>query len=154
MIAAQSFHWFANDKSISQIQRVLVQGGKLGLVWNTWDDSIPWVKDVEEEIILPLYCEASTPHQSPCECKKVLDSSGKFWPIQRNESQFTSEQVFTFDQLIDRLMSVSVLQVKTKSEKEMIKEKIQLILNKHNELRGKNTVVLPYIVSILWGERK
>ena len=27
VIAAQSFHWFANDKSISEIHRVLVPGG-------------------------------------------------------------------------------------------------------------------------------
>ena len=154
VIAAQSFHWFANDKSISQIQRVLVLGGKIGLIWYDRDHSEPWVKEVDDEIILPCYRETNTPHQSTCGWKKVLDSSGKFWPLEGNESQFTSEQVFTWDQLIDRLMSVSVIQVKSDSEKEMVKEKIKLILNKHNELDGNNKIVLPYIVRIFWAERK
>ena len=55
VIAAQSFHWFANEKSLSEIQRVLVPGGKFGLVWNARDHSVPWVKEMDNDVILPLY---------------------------------------------------------------------------------------------------
>ena len=114
---------------------------------------MPWVKDVDEQIILPLYWETNTPNKITMEWKKVLDSSGTFGPTEGDESQFKSEQQFTFDELIDRVMSVSVVQVKNENEKEMVKEKIRLVLNKHNELE-KNKIILPYIVEIYWAERK
>jgi len=151
--AAQSFHWFANDKSISQIQRVLVPGGKLGLIWNAWDYSTSWVKELNEELILPYYWETNTPHESTYEWKKVLDSSGKFEPAEGDETLFKSEQAFTFEEFIDRVMSLSVIQVRKESEKEIIKEKTKSILTKHNVL-GNNKVILPYKIKIYWCERK
>ena len=117
-IAAQSFHWFANDESISQIQRVLVPGGKLGLIWNAQDDSVAWVKEVDEEITLPLYRETNTPNRRTCEWKKVLDTSGKFGPLEGNETQFKYEQAFsTIDEFLDRIMSYSVIAGKMRVKK-------------------------------------
>ncbi|KAJ7362009.1 hypothetical protein OS493_013096 [Desmophyllum pertusum] len=78
VIAAQCFHWFANDKSISEIQRILVPGGKLGLVWNARDHSIPWVKEMDDEVLLPCYEQSNTPNEQSGEWKKVLSASEKF----------------------------------------------------------------------------
>ena len=151
VIAAQCFHWFANNKSLSQIQRVLVPGGKLGLIWNSWDDSFPWIKELNEEVILPSYWETNTPYEISYEWKKVLDASGKFLPVEGDESQFKSEQFFSFEEFIDRLTSVSVIQVKNSSEKELMKKRVKLIWNKYNE---KNKLVFPHVVKIYWAERK
>jgi len=153
VIAAQSFHWFANEKSVSQIQRVLVPGGKLGMVWNSWDHSISWLKELNEELILPCYWEANAPYELSYEWKKVLDSSGKFQPVEGDESLFKSKQAFTFDELVDRVLSISVMQVKYENEKEILKEKIKFILMKHNEI-GNKKLILPHIVKIYWSKRK
>ena len=40
---AQAFHWFASDRALAEIRRVLCAGGGLGLVWNRADTSVPWV---------------------------------------------------------------------------------------------------------------
>lgn len=151
VIAAQCFHWFANNESLSQIQRVLVPGGKLGLIWNSWDASFPWIKELNEEVVLPSYWETNTPHEMSYEWKKVLDASGKFLPVEGDESQFKSQQFFSFEELIDRLTSVSVIQVKNSSEKELMKKRVELIWNKYNE---KNKLVFPHVVKIYWAERK
>ena len=151
VIAAQSFHWFANDKSISEIHRVLVPGGKLGLEWNTRDHSTPWVKELDEEIVLPLYKQSNTPHQQTGEWKKVLSASGKFGPIDSDES-FKMDQTFNFDEFINRLMSISVIAVRSKEEKQIIIDKVKLILSKHNK-QEKDTFTLPYSVQIYWCQR-
>ncbi|CAH1796801.1 unnamed protein product [Owenia fusiformis] len=37
VVAAQSLHWFANNKAFTEINRVLAPGGKLVFLWNTMD---------------------------------------------------------------------------------------------------------------------
>ena len=44
VVAAQAFHWFDLDRALPEIARVLKPGGRVGLVWNQRDESIPWVR--------------------------------------------------------------------------------------------------------------
>jgi SAM-dependent methyltransferase len=44
VVAGQAFHWFDRDRSLREIARVLRPGGVLGLIWNTGDLKIPWVR--------------------------------------------------------------------------------------------------------------
>ncbi|ETI26992.1 hypothetical protein G647_10091 [Cladophialophora carrionii CBS 160.54] len=56
VIAAQSFHWFANMDALKEIARVLKPAGVLGLIWNIDDYNAPkswsvhdgWEKTVKE----------------------------------------------------------------------------------------------------------
>ncbi|CAL1538567.1 unnamed protein product [Lymnaea stagnalis] len=44
VVCAQCFHWFAEEKDIASIRRVLVPGGRLILVWNVKDFSRDWMQ--------------------------------------------------------------------------------------------------------------
>jgi SAM-dependent methyltransferase len=44
VVAAQAFHWFDLDRALPEIARVLKARGRLSLVWNQRDESIPWVR--------------------------------------------------------------------------------------------------------------
>ena len=46
VLVAQAWHWFDPKRAIAEVARVLRPGGRLGLVWNTRDERMGWVKDL------------------------------------------------------------------------------------------------------------
>eukprot|EP01101_Sappina_pedata_P001701 TRINITY_DN1177_c0_g1_i1.p1 TRINITY_DN1177_c0_g1~~TRINITY_DN1177_c0_g1_i1.p1 ORF type:complete len:275 (-),score=102.97 TRINITY_DN1177_c0_g1_i1:128-952(-) len=46
---AQAFHWFANEKALAELNRVLKKDGVLVLIWNLENrDGAPWVADLRD----------------------------------------------------------------------------------------------------------
>ncbi|MHC9291637.1 class I SAM-dependent methyltransferase [Mycobacterium sp. LTG2003] len=46
VLVAQAWHWFDPELAVKEVSRVLRPGGRLGLVWNTRDERLGWVKDL------------------------------------------------------------------------------------------------------------
>ncbi|CAN5886406.1 class I SAM-dependent methyltransferase [soil metagenome] len=46
----QAYHWFDDERAVPELARVLKVGGVLSMVWNTRDESVPWVRRLGEII--------------------------------------------------------------------------------------------------------
>ncbi|MDT7551138.1 MAG: hypothetical protein QOE84_3532 [Actinomycetota bacterium] len=43
VVVGQAFHWFDPAAAVPEMARVLRPGGTIGLMWNAFDDEVPWV---------------------------------------------------------------------------------------------------------------
>ncbi|MEI4272582.1 class I SAM-dependent methyltransferase [Klenkia sp. LSe6-5] len=51
VVAGQAAHWFDPVRTAPELRRVLRPGGVVGFVWNTRDETVPWVAALGERLI-------------------------------------------------------------------------------------------------------
>src|ERR1019366_131582 len=92
VVVAQAFHWFDAPVALEEIHRVLVEGGRLGVLWNERDESIPWVAELGEAMRWPTH----QPYDVDQDFTPIL-SSGPFVNIERRK--FSHHQLLDHDGL-------------------------------------------------------
>jgi SAM-dependent methyltransferase len=103
--AGAAFHWFDVPRALAEFARVLRPGGGLGLVWNIRDPAAR----IHQELDALL-----EPHGAPAWQGRSFPAAehfpqGEFGPLERAE--FTHEQRFDADGLVDRIASISFVAV-------------------------------------------
>ncbi|ENV38032.1 hypothetical protein F959_00789 [Acinetobacter venetianus RAG-1 = CIP 110063] len=140
VICAQSFHWFANIETLTEIHRVLKPAGQLGLVWNQRDTNVNWVKALADEIA-PL--EGDTPRYHSEQWKKVFEQQTLFKLIKLNTFQLlhhgTVEQVVS-----NRLLSTSFIAAMPEIEQQRLKAKFEQIVFDFTGLTAQDQIDFPY----------
>jgi SAM-dependent methyltransferase len=140
ILCAQSFHWFANMQTLTEIHRVLTATGHLGLIWNQRDITIDWVKALADEIA-PL--EGDTPRYHSEQWKQVFE----------NQTLFKLEGVQTFQQghqgtveqvVSNRLLSTSFIAAMPPTEQQRLKAKFEQIVFDFTGLTAQDQISFPY----------
>jgi SAM-dependent methyltransferase len=99
---AQAFHWFDHERALPELHRVLVPGGDLVLFWNSRDLDDPLQRGVEE-LLAPLR-RAGVAQQEGAWRVPLATTTLFGDPV---EQPFRYEQLFTADDLCDRVASTS-----------------------------------------------
>ena len=129
---AQAWHWVDVDTSTAEVLRVLKPGGRLGLIWNSRDDSVPWVADLSRAM------------------NPGLHAAGSFAPtlgdglavVEQRTDRWTQQT--TRDGILSLATTRSYYLVATKSEQADIRSRIVAVLDAHAETR-QDPVPLPYV---------
>ena len=129
---AQAFHWFDHAVALQEIARVLRLSGRLAVVWNTRDDSEPWVARLSAII--------GSESVGIDEAYRPIDESGLFGPVET--------AVFRFEQLLDRellhdlVLSRSYCAKLPQADREPILEAVSAL---YDETAGPEGLRLPYL---------
>lgn len=139
VVCAQAFHWFANERALAEIHRVLRPGGHLGLVWNVRDERVDWVAEVAR--IVERY-EGGTPRFHSGEWRRAF-AGAQFAPLRLRE--FSYQHVGPPEQVIvARNLSVSFIAALPDEQKQRVAEQLRELIAQHPDLKGRSEVAFPY----------
>ncbi|MGE8644426.1 class I SAM-dependent methyltransferase [Acinetobacter vivianii] len=140
ILCAQSFHWFANIETLTEMHRVLAPSGHLGLIWNQRDTTVDWVKALADEIA-PL--EGNTPRYHSELWKQVFEHQQLFNFVELQT--FQQKHHGTVEQVVSkRLLSTSFIAAMPISEQQQLKAKFEQIVFDFTGLTAQDQIDFPY----------
>ncbi|MDT5222458.1 MAG: hypothetical protein QOF15_4563, partial [Mycobacterium sp.] len=132
VLVAQAWHWIDPARAIPEVARVLRPGGRLGLVWNTRDERLGWVRELGEII---------GRDDDPVRDRATLPEP--FTEVERHQLEWTN--YITPQALIDLVASRTYCINSPTEVRAKTLEKVRELLATHPALANANGLALPYI---------
>jgi SAM-dependent methyltransferase len=150
VVAAQSWHWFEARGALAEVERLLRPGGALALVWNTYDTSVPWVREFQEI----YFRRAPSGLPSPLDGGwRALFAGRPGWSAPE-ERHWANPHPTTVDDLVERLMSSSHIAVLPERERERARAEMLELLGRQGAVRGDQRLEMPYTTDAYWVRRR
>jgi SAM-dependent methyltransferase len=146
---AQAFHWFDEDRAIAALARAVRVGGRVGLVWNARDRSVPWVNDVWS-IMDRVEKRAPWRDHENWRDSAMRERPG-FGPL--HAAEFRHEQTISPAAMVQRVASVSHVAVLPQADRESVLDEVRAVLRADPQTRNRDELQVPYRVDCYWFER-
>ncbi|WP_176561836.1 class I SAM-dependent methyltransferase [Mycolicibacterium palauense] len=132
VLVAQAWHWFDPELALAEVARVLRPGGRLGLVWNTRDERLGWVKELGRII---------GHEHDPFSHEVALPAP--FADQQRHQVEWTN--YLTPQAVVDLVASRSYCITSPDAVRTRTLDRVRHLLATHPALAGAPGVALPYV---------
>jgi SAM-dependent methyltransferase len=146
---AQAFHWFDEDRAIAALARAVRVGGRVGLIWNARDRSVPWVDEVWA---IMDRVEKRAPWRNHDHWRdSAFRAMPGFGPL--HEGEFRHEQTVTPEAMVQRVASVSHVAVLPDAERHSVLDEVREVLRTDPRTHGRDELTVPYRVDCFWFQR-
>ncbi len=143
VLVGQAFHWFDQDRAVPEMARVLRAGGRLGLLWNFDDDSVPWVGALATATGTTARASLREP---------AMTVSEAFTDV--TAAEFSHGQRLTRDGLHELFQTHSFYLVLDDAGRAALRRQIDGVLQGHPELSGGSEFFMPYVTRCSRGVRR
>jgi SAM-dependent methyltransferase len=134
VLAAQAWHWVDPTLAVPEVARVLVPGGRLGVLWNLRDERTGWVAELSALMHV---------HEPPDAEMHEPDFGPPFGPVERRDVEW----VFELDRgaLTDYVASRSYVIRLPEAERAALLADVRRLLDTHPALAGAERISMPQI---------
>jgi SAM-dependent methyltransferase len=147
VVVAQAFHWFETDSALAELCRVVRSGGGVALIWNAWDDSVPWVAAIHRVVAdAGATAQWQRGHFSRAWAGDALARHPGFGSLEIG--RVGHAQTLDVDGIVDRVGTTSHIVAATPSVRATTLRAVRDILERHDDTRGRATVQFPYVTEI------
>jgi SAM-dependent methyltransferase len=146
---AQAIHWFDRAPALAELHRVLRPGGRLGVIGNHRDRSVPWVNTVWT---LVDGIERDAPWRGHQQAQRDAFSDQP-WFTPPVTAEFPNEQRLTPEQVVDRIRSISHVGALAPAEQRAFLDEISGVLAADPTTATAAEVTLPYRTDVCWATR-
>jgi SAM-dependent methyltransferase len=145
VVAGSAFHWFRGDEALAEIHRVLRPKGRLGLLWNVRDESVPWVAELTA-IMEPH--RGGTPGYRSGAWREAFERTQLFSPLEHAE--FHHVHALEPTAVEARVASVSFVAALPDDDRARLLARVRELLATDRTTRGRDAVELPYRTDVFW----
>jgi hypothetical protein len=126
-------------RALPEVARVLVPGGRLGVVWNLRDEQVDWVAELGRILADP----GDTDQVGRQGVTSIRGITGPlFGPLQRHTVEWAHR--LTRDQLLDMVASRSYIITMPAAQRAQVLAEVGRLAGTHPALAGRDELVLPY----------
>lgn len=143
VVAATAWHWFDAPRAIQEVARLLRPGGGLGLIWNSYDESVPWVAELAS--IADSRRPSSQPSERSGRWREFFTDLPGWAPLQ--VERIANPWPTTAQGIIDRVLSSSVIAALPPAGQDTVRAEVRDLITRHG-LDG--DLALPYVTAVYW----
>jgi SAM-dependent methyltransferase len=136
VVAGQAAHWFDPAPAAAELRRVLRPGGVVGLVWNTRDERVPWVRALGE-----LLAAEARDHEAD---QGVVDHFAAALPATVEVFDSGTTQLLTPEQVVAGIGTRSYVATMDDAGRAEFLGRVRGLLASHPDTRGRERLELPY----------
>jgi SAM-dependent methyltransferase len=145
VVAGSAFHWFRGDEALAEIHRVLRPDGRLGLVWNVRDESVPWVRELSA--LMEPHRGAAPGYRSGA-WKEAFRRTQLFSPL--GHAEFRHVHRLEPEAVVARVASVSFVAALPARDRAAVLAGVRALLARDPATRGRKLVELSYRTDVWW----
>jgi ubiquinone/menaquinone biosynthesis C-methylase UbiE len=143
VVVAQAFHWFDARAAAAEIHRVLRPGGGLGVIWNAWDEQVPWVKRTQALVHEHVH---GAPQHATSRWPEELEQTGLFTTL--SQERFGHVVTGDLDTLLARVASVSYISALPDAARAQVLDSVAEIVAHDPETAGHEQIAMPYTTHV------
>jgi SAM-dependent methyltransferase len=153
VVAAQAWHWFDPAAALAEVERITRPGGRLGLVWNTLDETVPWVGEYSS--IYRQWRTDAVPGHRDGTWREFFDSvsadPARGWG-RLGEEHVPNPYVTDREGVLGQALTSSVISTLDDGRRAQVRHELEAVLERHGESRG-NRIEIPYVTDLYWTSR-
>lgn len=128
-VAAQAFHWFDDEKTAAEFERIIAPGGYAALIWNERQlDTTPFLR-AYEELLLEFGTDYGSVRHDSITSEEIADIFGKEFRL----GTYPNAQALDLEGVKGRLMSSSYTPPEGDPRFGPMIEKLESIFAEHSE---------------------